>query len=155
LFEREMSGVLGNRRRRHDCDFPTNAILVCRKSRQGADIFPQPRAIDIPADGFNNAGRFIAEFRWEHWRETISALAKMDFCSIQSDGLYTESDLRVVRSRKRKLIELKNLRGPNLVKSDYPRVFRWQTIPHLSNLATCSFGMRGSDPSIKSERRFT
>src|SRR6516162_7297156 len=150
-----MRGVLGNRRRRNDCDFPINAILVCRKSRQGADSFPQPRAIDIPADGLNNAGCFIADFRWKHWRETISALAKVHFCSIQSDGLYTQSDLSIVRSSKRKLIELKNLRGPNLVKSDYPRVFRWQTISHLSNLATCTSGMRTSDPSIKSERRFT
>src|SRR5215472_8884141 len=114
-----MSGVLGNRRHRNDCDFPTNAVLVCRKSRHGAYGLPQPRAIDIPADGFNNAGRFIADFRWEHWRETISALAKMHFCSIQSDGFYTESDLGIARSRKRKLIELKNLRGPNLMKSNY------------------------------------
>src|SRR5215470_6791594 len=150
-----MSGVHGNRRRRNDCDFPINAVLVCRKSRQGADSFPQPRAIDIPADGLNNAGRFIADFGWEHWRETISALAEMHFCSIQPDGLYPESDLSMVRNRERKLIELKNLGGPNLVKSDYFRVFRRQTIPHLSNLATCSFGMRSSDSSIKSERRFT
>ncbi len=85
---------------------------------------------------------------------TISALTKMHFCSIQSNGLYTESDLNIVRSREWKLVELKNLRGPNLVKSDYPRVFRKRTIPHLSNLATCSFGMRSSDPSIKSERHF-
>src|SRR5215813_6433860 len=129
-----MSGVLGNRRHRNDRDFPINAILVCRKSRQGADSFPQPRALDIPADRLNNAGRFIADFGWEHWRETISALAEMHFCSIQSDGLYTESDLSIVRGRKRKLIELKNLRGPDLVKSDYPRVFRSQAIPHLSDL---------------------
>src|SRR5262252_2947510 len=146
-----MSGVFSNRRHGNDCDFPINAILVCRKSRQGAYGPPQPRAIDIPADGLNNAGRFIADFGWEHWRETISALAEMHFCSIQSDGLYAESDLRIVRSREWKLVELKNLRGPNLVKSNYPRVFRKRTIPHLSNLATCSFGMRSSDPSIKSE----
>src|SRR5215469_2130445 len=123
-----MSGVFSNRRRRNDCDFSINAILVCRKSRHGADSFPQPRAIDILADGFNNAGCFIAEVRWEHWRETISALAKMHFCSIQSDGLYTKSDLSIVWSRKRKLIELKNLRRPNFVKSNYPVVFRTQTI---------------------------
>jgi hypothetical protein len=131
-----MSGVLGNRRRRNDCDFAIDAVFVCRKSREGADALPQPRAIDIPADRLNNAGRFIADFGWEHWRETISALTKMHFCSIQSEGLYTESDLNIVRSRKWKLVELKNLRGPNLVKSDYPRVFRKRTIPHLSNLAT-------------------
>src|SRR5215471_12383066 len=150
-----MSGVFSNRRHRNDRDFPINAILVCGKSRQGADSFPQPRGVDIAPDGLNNAGRFIADFGWEHWRKTISALAEMHFCSIQSDGLYAESDLSIVRSGKRKLIELKNLRGPNLVKSDYPRVFRRQTISHLSTLATCSVGMRSSDPSVKSERRFT
>src|SRR5215469_8532793 len=104
-----MSGVLSNRRHRNDCDFPINAILVCRKSRQRADSFPQPRAIDIPADSLNNAGRFIANFGWEYRRETMSALAEIHFCSIQSDGPYAESGLSIVRSRKRKLIDLKNL----------------------------------------------
>src|SRR5215469_4919884 len=149
-----MSGVLGNSCRWNNCDFPINAILVCRKSRQGADGLPQTRAIHTPADDLNNAGRLIADFGWEHWRKTISPLAEMHFCSIQSDGLYTESHLSIVRSRKRKLIELKNLRRPNLVKSDYPRVLRRQAISHLSTLTTCSSGIQSSDRSIKSESRF-
>src|SRR4029077_1673743 len=129
FFERKVSWVLGYSNGRNDCDLSVNAILVGRESRNGADSFSQPGAIDLWADSLNDPRSFIADFRREYWREAIPALTEVYFRAIETNGFYTESDLTVVRRRKRKFIELKNLRGPNLVKADYLRPFRTQTIP--------------------------
>jgi hypothetical protein len=103
----------------NDGDFAIDSVLVePEKAGDGAGCLSDPARIDAGADGFDDAGGFVAVFRGEDGCLKVSVVAEHDLGPVEADRFDAEADLAVGWFGKGEVVELQDFGTAYFVEAD-------------------------------------
>jgi hypothetical protein len=124
--------------------FTIDTMLRHAEGWNGADALAKPALVDAFADRFDDSAGLVADARWHLRLLKVSAFAKENFGTVETDGLDMEADFAGARLLDRFMLQLHNAGVAYLMAANDLRhgVLLWRFYGDAEPARPAEFGTR-------------